>query len=475
MTDRRVDLALTTGLNDGTSWANAYQGIAGWVTAEAASAGGDNVYTQGDKTEVTTRILSGPTTLASAINPVKNIGVRTDASDTILKTDIILGHREGNATKAYLQSGAEEPPNAIMSSSADSTVNGNLYMYAGKWEVQDNFSIGNLATMSVQTWEEYELKTGLISGDKLIIGTTNSSISTHRFTFINCLFTLGASDFTFKGYAFADFYNCEFTGTKVGTINGDLFTGTGRFFDCDFTGCDATLVDRAGFHDATVEFHNCRMPASHILSTGTATGFYTVINYGSEDSTGLTTGGSEQALEIHTHQGTVDIETTVVRTGGATDLADGLFVYAIVANNVTENFVGVEVPLRDIWVEGDGTAKTYTVHIANSLAESSPTNDLHDSEGYLRIESPSGAGLSMYDYLPDEGAPGDGGGLMQLLGTPADLANHAGTTWAVNGNNEQEISNSIAPDYEGVIHGTLILSSERGSLIVYADPLPVVT
>lgn len=35
------DFALTSGSNDGTTWANAYQGGAGLVTAAAALAAGD--------------------------------------------------------------------------------------------------------------------------------------------------------------------------------------------------------------------------------------------------------------------------------------------------------------------------------------------------------------------------------------------------------------------------------------------------
>ncbi len=474
MADLRVDMDLGTGANDGTSWANAYQGKVGFASAVTAQTIGETIYVKDTVSSTDIMTLAGLSTVAALTNPPRCIGVVTGASDTILKADIQLGHREGDSTKAYANS--ESPPNITASGTGDITINGSFYFYAFIFEAQDNFFIGTGDSHQHQTYEECQFTPGASASDTFFVGATNSTQPTHRFTFINCLFSLGgAVELSLQGAMIADFFNCEFTGSLAGQLQGISFGGIARFYNCDFTGMNATLVELSGLHGGTIEFHNCRMPAEHILTTGTATGLWTVANYGSEDTTGLTTSGSEQALEIHTREGTVELETIIVRTGGATDLAAGLFAYKVVANNVSENFAGVEVPLRDIWVEGDGAAKTYKVHIANSLAESSPTNDLHDSECYLRISSPSAAGLSRYDHLPDEGAPGDDGGKAQLLGTPADLTSHAGTTWATNGNNEQEILNSIAPDYEGVIHGTLIVSSERGSLTVYVDPLPVVT
>ena len=80
----------------------------------------------------------------------------------------------------------------------------------------------------------------------------------------------------------------------------------------------------------------------------------------------------------------------------------------------------------------------------------------------------------MYDYLPDEGAPGDGGGRTQLLGTPADLTDDTGSTWGSGGNNHQKLSQAIAPDYEGPVRGTLIYSRAAAATL-YSDPLPVIT
>ncbi len=469
MADLRVDMDLGTGANDGTSWVNGYQGKVGFASAVTAQTVGETIYAKDTVSSSASLTLTGPATLAALTNPVRCIGVVTGASDTILKADILLGRREGDSTKAYAQ-GGETPPTIVCTDVGDIIVNGSLYFYGFIFEAQDNLIFGQLDTTQHQIYEECKFVTGTLAADRLELGTTSSTQATHRFTFINCLFVCSAVALDLLGQLEADFFNCEFTGTEVGFIEGNNFSGRVNFYECDFNGINATLVDKSSFHGGTLEFHNCRMPANHILTTGTATGLYFIANYGSEDNTGLTTSGSEQALEIDTHQGTVDIETTVVRTGGATDLADGLFAYAVVANNVSDNFVGVEVPLRDIWVEGDGTAKTYKVHIANSTA----STNFQDNHAYLRLSSPSGAGLSRYDYLPDEGAPGDKGGLTQLLGTPADLTDDTGSTWGSGGNNHQTLENSIVPDYEGVIHGTLIYS-RVGSDTLYTDPLPVIT
>ena len=45
---------------------------------------------------------------------------------------------------------------------------------------------------------------------------------------------------------------------------------------------------------------------------------------------------------------------------------------------------------------------------------------------------------------------------------------------ATTGSNHQTLENEIDPDYEGVVHGTLIFS-RSGSDTLYVDPLPVIS
>ena len=311
------------------------------------------------------------------------------------------------------------------------------------------------------------------ANDILALGSVDNDNNSSGVVARNSKFDAGAGWYNLGGPGRSEFYNCIFDGgvTSGGQFRGSEFTGIAKFVGCDLSGCDDLLFDIDDFHGARVELWNCKSPASHTLTTGTATHPYTVINYGSEDSTGLTSGGSEQALQIHTHFGTVDIDTGHTRSGGATDLADGAFAYKVVANNVTDNFVGVEVPLADIWVEGDGTEKTYTAFIANSIAEGT---DFQDDEVYLRLAFPSEGGFSMYDVRPNSENPGVGGGLTHLLGTPVDLSDDAVSSWDTGANNAQKLTYTIDPDYEGVVYGSLIYS-RSGSDTLYVDPLPTIT
>ena len=56
------DLTLGTGLNNGTDWANAYQGVAGLVTGVAALAAGETLYVKNAVNTTSGGNFNGPTT-----------------------------------------------------------------------------------------------------------------------------------------------------------------------------------------------------------------------------------------------------------------------------------------------------------------------------------------------------------------------------------------------------------------------------
>jgi len=470
-----VDLALATGLNDGTSWANAFQDAAGFVTAVAAGAAGDTIYVKNTSTDsASTRSLTGPSTLASITNPLRVIGVKsatTNEGGSIVQSDLIPGIRTGDSTRAYAQTAGNAPPQLDVSASASSDIliQGNMYMYGLIFKSGDNIIIANTVgnTASKMRLEECHFEvTG--SGDLIQFGGNSTSTPGQEVDSVDCLFDANAGKFVMQNEIKLSGFNCDFDCTAAGSFKGGEYCGETKLHGCDLAGVSASgIVDVGDFHDGIFEIWNCKTPASHVLITGTATEMYTVVNYGSEDQTGLGSSDSEQQYEKRTLEGTVDIEKTVVRTGGANDGATGGFSLAVVANNVTDNFVGVRTPWMRTFVKGDGTAKTLTVFIANGDAEAA-ANLLEDDEIFLEVLFPSETGISMFDYLPNDGAPGDGGGRGQLLGTPADIATDS-SVWASGGNNVQKLTQAIAPDYHGAVYFRLHYSKSASPPTLYVD------
>jgi len=477
---RRVLLSGSGTSGDGSTWNDDSSGTAafiagaGWASAVAASAVGDTVYVKGTSSETGATVALTLLGLAAAINPIRIIGVRTDAPDTVAKTDIILGLREGDATRAYLQTGAEAPPFLDKTSTNDVIVRGGLFLYGITIKSADNLTIGGKSGFTGITHliiEECKFSVPDLN-DLIIFGANENNNDQKIVVARNSEFDAGGGNFQLDGPTRMEFFNSVLKSTTVGSFQASEFTGTARFYGSDLSACNATLFDISNHQNSNIELWNCKLPASHILVTGTAQQFYTIKNYSSEDSTALGSGDSEQAFEIRTHQGDTDLETVKVRTGGANDGATGSFAWALTANNVNDNFVDVPSPWLRAWVEGDGTAKTLNVFIANDDAESA-ANLLEDDEIYLEVLYPSEAGVSKHDYLPDDGAPGDGGGRTQLLGTPVDIATD-GSTWGAGANNKQKLSVPIAPDYQGVLYCRPRYSKSASPPVLFVDPFPEV-
>lgn len=459
--------------SDGTS---AFIGGAGFGSAISGAAAGDTIYVKGAESTSTSVSLAGPTTLAAFRNPIKVIGVKTGTTNldsSIVQSDLIPGVRTGQSTRAYDWGGGTVPSITLTGTTADISINGAVNYYAIIFIGVDNIDFGTVQS-EVSFKEECEF---IVSGsvDELKFGLTNVA-RWKEMRFTRCRFQSSSTGglFKFIGSGLLEFMECEID--SADTTNAIILTqykGTTRFFSCDFSGSEPTpIVGIDNFLQGEIEFWNCKFPASHALTGGTAAAAFRVANYGSDDQTGLTTGGSEQQLEIHTDQGTVDVETTAVRTGGADDGAAGGFSWAMTPNNVTDNVVGVVSPWMYIWVAGDTTAKTLTVFIANAAAESA-ANNIETDEAYLEVGFPSESGTSMYDYLPNDGAAGDGGGRMQLLGSAADLT-ATSETWGSGGNNDQKFSQAIAPDYEGALY-CRVHYSKSGGPVLYVDPKPEIT
>jgi len=408
-----VDLGLSTGNNDGTDWVNAWQDTAGLVSALSAAAAGEVIYIKNTSTTTTSRVFSGPQTLASLTNPVRIIGVKSAVTRTgasIIQADLIPGNRTGNATQAYDQTGGDASPfiDTSASNTTDMTFSGSLFIYALRVKTGDIIGLisNQSGLISIQRFEECGFEvTG--STDEVFFGGLSNSQEAQVITAVKCKFTINGGLFRLASAVRGELIDCVITSTQVGLFKANEFTGDLKLLGCDLSGVNATLSNINDFQGGILEFLNCKLPASYILTTGAIVESYAVVNYGGNNTTGLGSADSEQEYRSETHIGVVDEEVTKVRTGGADDEATGVggpWSYALTLNNVTDNFISLFTPWMGIWVEGDGTAKTITVHIASD--ESSV--DRQDDETYLQVEFPDEAGTSIFNILPNEGAPRTG-------------------------------------------------------------------
>jgi len=446
--------------SDGTS---AYIAAAGLATIIAAAAAGDTIYVKGADTSTSATItLNFGVTAAKLGKPVEVIGVKaatTNLGGSIVQSDLVPGLRTGDATRAYDQTAGNAAPSITPTgTTADFNIRGFGSIYALVVASADVFDIssgdGDL------NLEECKFTAAT---DAMRFGTTNVQRAHVRPT--NChISSASAEAILVRAGASGRAVGCVIHSADANNVFDFNSPEPWTFEECDFSGAtSATLARIDAAAGGPIKFKNCKTKASHVLVTGTIDEVLTVINYGSDNTTGLTTGGSEQQYELESEAGRIEIETTAIRTGGANDGAAGGWSLAMTPNvDLTlENRKALISEPMHIWVPGDGTNKTLTVFIANSGAA-----DYFNDDAWIAASYPSEAGVSQFDYLTTQ---------MELLDTPAAIADDTDSTWGTGGNNPQKLQLvDIAPDYEGWIQVRIHFAKAFASSpeILYFDPKP---
>lgn len=466
MTIRQVLLNGTGTSGDGTTWndasdaTSAYIKQAGLVAAVSASAAGDIVFVKGSDTTSTATITFNSTTLDKQQNPIQIRGCKsatTNNQGSIVTSDLIDGIRNGGAaTAAYLD--ADVPVAQVNSTSSD------INILTGHWYGIKLISGDNLALAGGCVVEECSLEvTG--SFDDLQVGSSGALALVKT---VNSRLKLQDSSgtFTLRGISYHFGTVISVPGAATGIIN-NISTGRNEFHGCDFTdGGETNIFLKSSNAFGGVIFNNCKFPASWALTGGTATTAYRVESYGSDDTSGLTTGGSEQAINIETQHGTIVTETTKVRTGGADDGADGLYSLDLstFANGTALGVAGLSVKCAPIWVEGDGTSKNIEIYFTSDSGNTRGT-DWNDDEVWGTVLYPDDAGTSQYDYLSS---------VANLLATGSAVTDDTSSTWGAGTQNDQKIVIAIAPDYEGYVIPEIHFAPGANAETIYADPLPLV-
>lgn len=464
MADRYLDMDLTTGLNDGTSWANAWNNFSDFATNAAS---GDDVYTKGSQ------VNGGHTGYSIANgtvgNPIKIWGVKlATVAEPPVQSDLIPGLRTGDANPAYTQTGANLPPSLSGGPGGwrlNITKAVGLYLYGFKFEATwDTSIIGGVSGNNVNIIFEESIL-GINGTGKLMKFGEPDDLSTTAIKLITCDFLNDTAGFSFEKV------NLEIFGGKISGAfkNGNFKCPTSA--NVKMVGVDLTalgtnaMFDLANCYGLVANINNCKVATGFVLTTGTLPGPGTeILAVGLSDNTGLTT--SEQSFYHSNWGGRTVEETTLVRSGGASDGAAGAYSRKITLNSgeTIKDVRSYDGPLMMGWIKGDGsTTKTITVYIYNATA------DLNDDDVVLRIFYPSGAGDALHEIKTTAA---------QLFGTPVAITDDT-STWNGSSAFSQKLVITLdgtppIPDYEGPIYGRIEYYKASGPVLYY-DPKIYIT
>lgn len=453
-----VDSTLLTGLNDGTTWADAYRSIETAMNGSNVAAG-DDVWWMNQETSGSLVIIDGP---SDKTNPARLHGVKSaTTAEPPAQSDLIPGWRTGEtrtlANRAYKDT---DSPQAETTGTVDVRLRGYVYAYGCRFVTDVDFDPDSALD---EGWECEECLFEITRVGSANWHVAAASVSRNKFKYINCGFeTNNASNRIQCENSNCELYGLEMIATVVPTVflsGGSRPTGHLRFIGSDFTGLSTTLINLASVGASEIIFKNCSLHASVALTTGTPNGRYRLEFHGCSSVTGKSS-GSILDLDISTNAGDMLEETTAVRTGGANDGAAGAHSWAMTpnVNDTRDNYYSLESSWITGWIEGDGTSKTLTIFIANSGAA-----DYNDDDVWLEAMYPSDAGTSQHTQLTNQ---------MDLLGTPTAVTDDTGSTWGTGGNNHQKLQLTIAPDYEGAIYCRVHFAKNFSSSpeTLYVDP-----
>jgi hypothetical protein len=154
--------------------------------------------------------------------------------------------------------------------------------------------------------------------------------------------------------------------------------------------------------------------------------------------------------------GVMQHETTIVRTGGASDGTTAISMKIVSNANVSEQFVWFESTPIHGWTDSTSSA-TFTIHGVYDSA-----TNLQDDEIWMELEYPANDTDGLGAMASD---------VCEILGSPADQATST-ETWTTTGltnPNKFKLSVTVTPGKAGPITARVFLA--KASTTVYIDPM----
>ena len=229
-----------------------------------------------------------------------------------------------------------------------------------------------------------------------------------------------------------------------------------RISDVDFSSVTTGKIfpaAQATYQDAVL-MERCKFPTDSGFAP--VTGVPTVLGTGSLWFHGCTGANNDYAFAEYQYEGTVTHETTIVRSGGASDGVTPISHKMVSTANVVDNLYGLYGPRLGKWTNAN-TSKTFTIEgVYDSLT------NLQNDEIWMEFEYPANNTDGLGGFARDKCA---------INSTPADKTASA-VTWTTTGltnPNRFKCQVTVTPGKPGPITARICLA--KPSTTIYIDPV----
>lgn len=254
-------------------------------------------------------------------------------------------------------------------------------------------------------------------------------------------------------------------GSLLATASASIIDDTGGgdkvFMSVDFSALGTTAFIAGAGAQNLVKLQNCELPAVFNKFASSPTGGATITVISSSDTSSQAADSSVQDYEDEAVHGTIDLELTAVRTGGADDGASGAFAYAMTpaaSATLESSHACLKSPWMSAWVVGG--SQTLTVYIANDSA----STDYNEDEVWCEFYTPSAADTAQHDQEFD---PANA----RLFASSTAVTDDTGSTWGTGANNHQKMSVTVTTGFEGWAYARLHLAKRQATPdTLFLDP-----
>lgn len=429
--------------DNGTTWALAKATIAGVSAIDAA---GDTIYLSQSHAEAP----GGTITFAGAgtnANPIK----------------VICGND------------AAEPPTAVAATATVTSVgamslNGALYWYGTTFVSSTSIVLNGATANNAQFYENCSFQTTSTSSTGFIQTAVNQN-NTYRTTLRNCTLKFAHANNYFSNYGDTvieggSALSGTSTPTSIFRFAGDRSHSNLIVSGFDFSSLASTVIlgnTTSSVSSGKMVFRDCKLPASWSGSL-VASGLvglgqrYEMHNCDSADT--------NYRLWVEDYCGSIKSETTIVRTGGASDGTTGLSWKMVTSSTASYPIQRLESPEIHVW---NSTLSSITVtcefvhdtNVAGGQGAGTGSR-FQDNEIWLEVMYLGTSGYPLGTWTSDCKA--------DILATAADQTDSS-ETWTTTGltsPQKQKLSVTITPAEVGLIVARVVVA--KASKTIYVCP-----